>query len=104
MNTHETIQSKESFESHARDYGVVVTEYLSDNGSAFSSQAYRQHLETFSQISQFAGVGAHHHNGVAERSIQTVMSIARTMLLHAAIHWPEVADLPTQALPTPGAA
>jgi hypothetical protein len=74
MNTHETIESKESFESHCRDYGVIVTEYLSDNGTAaFTSQAYRQHLQTFSQISQFAGVGAHHHNGVAERSIQTVM-------------------------------
>jgi hypothetical protein len=70
----------------------MVTEYLSDNGTAFTSRSYQQHLQTFSQISQYAGVGAHHHNGVAERSIQTVMSIARTMLLHSAIHWPDVAD------------
>jgi hypothetical protein len=92
LTTHETIQSKESYESHCRDLGVIVSEYLSDNGTAFTSQSYRQHLHTFSQISRFAGVGAHHHNGVAERTIQTVMSISRTMLLHAASHWPDVAD------------
>jgi hypothetical protein len=92
MDTHTTIESKEAFEAFCRDHGVAVAEYLSDNGSSFTAQAYRQHLETFSQISRFAGVGAHHHNGVAERAIQTVMSIARTMLLHSAVHWPDVAD------------
>jgi hypothetical protein len=43
-------------------------------------------------VIHFAGDGAHHHNGVAERGIQTVMSIARTMMLHAVIHWPDVSD------------
>ena len=92
LNTHETITSKVNFEQCCRDYGVVVQEYLSDNGSSFSSQAFRKHLENFAQIIRYAGVGAHHHNGAAERSIQTVMGIARTMMLHAAIHWPDVAD------------
>ncbi|KAI2488975.1 hypothetical protein MHU86_25627 [Fragilaria crotonensis] len=41
---------------------------------------------------RFAGVGAHHHNGIAERNIRTLMAIARTMMLHAAIHWPAIAD------------
>jgi hypothetical protein len=75
-----------------RDVGVVPQAYLSDNGSAFSSGEFARKLELYSQKISFAGVGAHHHNGVAERSIQTVMSIARTMLMHAAIHWPDVAD------------
>ncbi len=44
------------------------------------------------QALRFAGVGAHHQNGNAERAIQTIMSVARTMMLHAAIHWPDVAD------------
>jgi hypothetical protein len=92
MDTHSTIASKERFEALCRDHGVAVAEYLSDNGSSFTAQAYRQHLEIFSQITRYAGVGAHHHNGVAERAIQTVMSIARTMLLHSAVHWPDVAD------------
>ena len=53
---------------------------------------YEQHLAAFKQIQNFAGVGAHHHNGMAECAIQTIMSIARTMMLHTAIHWPEVAN------------
>jgi hypothetical protein len=92
LSTHATLESKEQFESLCRDHGVVALEYLSDNGTSFTSQAYRDHLLAFSQTSKFAGVGAHHHNGVAERAIQTIMSIARTMMLHSAIHWPDVSD------------
>jgi hypothetical protein len=42
---------------------------------------------------EFSGVGAHHQNDVAERAIQTVSSLARTMLLHMLLHWPAQADL-----------
>ena len=92
LNTHETLKAKEAFERHCRDFGVVIQTYLSDNGSSFSSKEYQTKMEQFQQIQRFAGVGAHHHNGIAERGIQTVMSVARTMMLHAAIHWNDVAD------------
>ena len=42
--------------------------------------------------SKFAGTGAHHHNRTAECAIQTIMSLANTMMLHTAIHWLEQAD------------
>ena len=92
LNTHETLRSKLLFEAKARDVGVIIQSYQSDNGAAFTSDAYVQELSTFKQTTTFAGVGAHHHNGVAERSIQTIMSMARTMMLHAAIRWPDAAD------------
>jgi hypothetical protein len=92
LTTHETLDSKIKFEQTCRDFGVVVQHYHSDNGSAFTSKAYSDHLREFAQIFTFAGVGAHHHNGKAERSIQTIMSMARTMMLHAAIHWPDMVD------------
>mgnify|MGYP000681102589 CR=1 FL=1 len=92
LNTHETLKSKESFEKLCKDHGVVPQSYLHDNGSCFTAKEYAEHLEEFQQTTRFAGVGAHHHNGIAERAIQTIMSIARTMMLHAAIHWAEVAD------------
>ena len=41
---------------------------------------------------KYCGVGAHHQNGVAERSIQTVSNMARVMMLHASIMWPEMSD------------
>ena len=71
---------------------MIPQHFHTDNGSSFTSQGYTDHLKTFSQISSFAGVGAHHENGLCERTIRTVMSVARTMMLHAAIHWPEMAD------------
>jgi len=90
--THETIQSKQAFELHCRDYGVLIQKYISDNGTAFTSLDFTKELSSFNQTIRFAGVGAHHHNGHVERAIGTIMSISRTMLLHAAIHWPQVSD------------
>ena len=64
---------------------------MSENGTAFTSDQFQYHLKEFKQISNFAGTGAHHHNYLAERSIRTIMSISRAMLLHTAIHWPDMA-------------
>ncbi|KAI2511448.1 hypothetical protein MHU86_2884 [Fragilaria crotonensis] len=85
-------RSKEKFELTCRQYGVVPQEYLADNSKIFTSAEFTRNLSTFAQIMRFAGVGAHHHNGIAERNIRTIMAIARTMMLHAAIHWPAIAD------------
>ena len=65
---------------------------MSDNATAFTSKGFTENLKEHRQIISFAGAGAHHHNGHAERSIRTIMSIARTMMLHSAIHWPDQAD------------
>ena len=92
LTSHETLVSKHKFEAAARDSGVIVQSYLSDNGKAFTDKEYVAELAAFKQVSHFAGVGAHHHNGVAERNIQTIMSMARTMMLHAAIRWCDTAD------------
>ena len=92
LNTHETLKAKENLELKCRDFGVVVQQYLTDNGSAFTSGEFSEQLKEFRQIIHFAGVGAHHHNGKAERAIRTIMSIAHTMMLHSTIHWPDAAD------------
>jgi hypothetical protein len=92
LNTHETLDGLKKFESMCMDVGVVPMEYVSDSGSAFTSKDFQEHLAQYRQIIHFAGTGAHHHNSIAERSIRTIMSIARTSMLHAAIHWPDMAD------------
>jgi hypothetical protein len=92
LTSHETLQAKHRFETMTRDLGVTPQSYLSDNSTAFTNAEFTAELRTFRQVQRFAGVGAHHHNGVAERNIQTIMAMARTMMLHAAIRWPEVAD------------
>ena len=36
-----------------------------------------------------SGAGASHQNGAAERAIKTVVTMARTMLMHAALRYPK---------------
>jgi Integrase core domain. len=92
FTSHATLDAKTAFEAHCRDHGVIPAKFLTDNGSSFTSKAFVQHLNIFQQVTRFAGVGSHHQNGHAERSIQTIMSISRAMMIHSAIHWPQVAD------------
>ena len=92
LNTHETINAKDNFELMCRDNGVVSQTYLLDNGSAFTSAGFTAKLRDFTQIIHFVGTGAHHHNGTTEHTILTIMSMARTMILHAAIYWPDVSN------------
>jgi hypothetical protein len=66
--------------------GVLAKHYHSDNG-VFSSQAYRDDCVAKQQSQSFSGVGAKHQNARAERAIQTISYWARTMMVHAAIHW-----------------
>jgi transposase InsO family protein len=92
LTTHETLQAKESYELLCQDSGIIAQSFLTNNGAAFTSREFAAQLAKFEQVICFAGTGAHHHNAIAERNIQTIMSIARTMMLHLAIHWPNVAD------------
>jgi len=92
LNTHETLEAIIKYEKMCLDRGVVPTNYISDSGTAFTSKEFREHLSHYEQIIRFVGTSAHHHNAIAERSIHTIMSIARTMMLHAAIHWTGMVD------------
>ena len=91
-NSHESLRGKEKYESFCRDIGVVPQSYLTDNGKAFTSKAFEESLADFHQTSTYSGVGAHHSNGKAENTIKRITATARTMMIHSAIHWPDVAD------------
>jgi hypothetical protein len=90
LGSTEMLKAKEAFELMCRDAGVIPQEYLLDNGSNLMTKAFSENL--LNQKALFAGVGAHHHNGIAERHVQTIMAIARSMTIHSAVHWPAVAD------------
>jgi hypothetical protein len=76
----------------ASSVGVSLKQFRADN-VPFNSAEFRRNLEVNGQVITFSGTGAHHQNGVAERSIQTVTCWARAMLLHSVIMWPDQADL-----------
>jgi hypothetical protein len=54
---------------------------------------YLQDVALKQQSITFAGVNNHSQNGIAECGIRTICDRARTMLLHAMEHWPEVVSL-----------
>ena len=87
----ETVRAKHNFEKVAFDHGVLIQEYLADNG-AFRASDFVRHINEQNQKINYCGVNAHHQNAIAERNIRTVSETARAMLLHAAFHWKDAID------------
>jgi hypothetical protein len=88
MGANETVLGKHKFEQWVYDLAsVCVKKYHSDNG-VYDSAVFREDCAGQDQKQTFSGVGAKHQNAVAERTIQTMSYWARTMMVHAAIHWP----------------
>ena len=88
LNALETLVAKQKFEQDSALHGVQVKRYMTDNG-VFTAKAFIDEIQKKSQQIRFCGVNAHHSNGKAERAIKQVHAMARCMMLHAAIHWPE---------------
>jgi hypothetical protein len=84
----ETLKGKEAFELYAKERGVTVQAYHADNG-IFKAHKWVIACRTKGQSLTFAGVNAHHMNGIAERRIRTLQELARTMLIHANKRWPK---------------
>jgi hypothetical protein len=79
----ETLLGKEAFEQYAKDRGVSVLGY-----HIFKANKWVNACKSKGQGLTFAGVNAHHQNGIAERKIWSLQELARTMLVHANKRWP----------------
>jgi len=88
----ETLVSKQTFESILKSFGFAVSNHHGHN-DVFKTQTFMDDCNRKLQQITFSCTDAHHQNGVAEHSIQTVVGRVRTLLLHAAIHCPEMADI-----------
>ena len=87
-SANETILAKRAFEEFARQYNVTIRGYHADNG-IFRANKWVESCRNQSQSLTFAGVNAHHQNGIAERRIRTLQELTRAMLIHANKLWPE---------------
>ena len=70
----------------ARRHGVKIENYHADNG-IFKAHVWVEACEKDGQRITYAGVNAHHQNGVAERRIRELQELARAMLIHANSRW-----------------
>ena len=82
----ETIESKKALEAVARRHGVRIEHYHADNG-IFKANAWVEACRKDGQGISYAGVNAHHQNGIAERRIRELQELARAMLIHANARW-----------------
>ena len=83
-----TNAAKNAFERDSMSHDVQIKHYHADNGR-FADTSFKDDCDNKLQQLTFCGVGAHHQNGIAERSIKELTLTSRTMLLHAQRHWPE---------------
>ena len=83
----ETIEAKRTFEQYAANRGVTVRAYHADNG-VFKANDFVNECRSKGQPLTFAGVNAHHQNGMAERRIRELQELTRTSLIHANRRWP----------------
>ena len=83
----ETVEAKIAFESFMQSMGVSVRAYHADNG-IFRANKWVESCTKSNQRLTFAGVNAHHQNGVAERRIRELQELVRRMMIHANRKWP----------------
>jgi hypothetical protein len=83
----ETLEGKQAFEKYSEERGVRIRGYHADNG-IFKANKWVLACRTKGQSLTFAGVNAHHQNGMAERRIRLLQELARTQLIHASKRWP----------------
>jgi GAG-pre-integrase domain len=84
----EAKRARREFEHEMASMGVVALHYHTDNG-VFTTAEFQYELAKLNQGLSLSGVGVHHQNAVAERAIGTVVSLARTMMLHSKMRWPK---------------
>ena len=88
LDAKETLESKLAFGRLILSFGVKIKKYRVENGR-FNDPLYKDSCEKNNQTLTFCGVGAHHQNGIAKRSIQDLELIGRTVIPHGIIMWPE---------------
>jgi hypothetical protein len=91
ITAEEKITSKLKFECKAMGAGVQVKDYNSVNG-VYTSKAFIKELHTKGQGIKQGGVRGHHHHGFAKNYIKNVVRLAPTIMIHAALRWPEVSE------------
>ena len=67
----ETIMGKRAFEAYCSQHGVTVRNYHADNG-IFRTHEWVNECRNRGQGLTFAGVNAHHSNGLAARRIRSL--------------------------------
>ena len=78
----------------AASHGIIIKQYHADNG-IFRANAWAQDCQERAnpQLTTYAGLNAHHTNGLAESRTRNIQENGRAMMLHVQQKFPEaIAD------------
>ena len=92
VTSQETLNAKECFEHFCHQDNVFTEHYHCDDG-CFADKAFIDDVTKKGQTISYCAAYAHFQNGKAEKAIQDVQDMARTMLLHAKARWPDAVHL-----------
>ena len=67
---------------------MEIKQYHSDNG-VLTTAEFWDDCTSKHQWQTFSGVDAKHQNGCVEQTIQTIMPMANTFMIHAMLRWDE---------------
>jgi hypothetical protein len=84
----ETLKGKLAFELFAKGHNITIKGYHADNG-VFWANAWVNNCNMLNQRMTYAGVSAHHQNGVTECCIKELQELTRAALIHVNKHWPQ---------------
>jgi hypothetical protein len=76
------VEAKKKNDIFARTNGVHILSYHA-HYSKFVKNAWQAHIKLTSQSMTYAGVGAQHQNGIAEKRIRDLQDLATLALIHA---------------------
>ena len=68
---------------------AAIKVYNTNDNGIFNTLEFMEEMFNKRQNMRFSGDGASHKNGAAERIIKTVVNMASTMLMHAALIYPK---------------
>jgi hypothetical protein len=81
--------AKTQFEEWLWELACAEVKHFHGDNGIFQADEFKSDCSEKLQKQSFSGVGAQHQNARAERSIQTIMYMARTFMLHVSLHWTE---------------
>ncbi len=82
----ETLLTKEHSEQWSLDLAAANSHHLHSDNGIFNATCFVGDCKNTFQTQSFSGVGVHHQNALDERSIQTIMYMNHTFIVHASLH------------------
>ena len=71
---------------------VMPVESYSTYNVIYTSKEFNRELHVKGQEIRHSGVGGHHYNMVTDNKINNVVRISITMMIHAALRWPDASE------------